>query len=302
MTPPKVAIIVPTYNSVSDCLSCLESLMKLAYPDFAVTVVDDGSTDGTSEAVSRLYPKVRILQGDGNLWWTGCMNVGSRDALERGADYVMAMNSDVCVAPDCLLELVRCAEENKPCIVGSLIYFMGDPQRIWCAGGMMVWPLVGATHIGYNERDQGQFEGVREVEWTPGMGTLYPRKILLELDCFDRKFPQYYADADFSLRARRKGYRVLVTSRSRLFNDTETTGFLLREEGITWAEIKTVFISLRSAFDIGTYPRFVWRYSPPLLFWFCLGWHYFRLTRGICKRLWRSIFGYRRPDALSGSC
>jgi glycosyltransferase involved in cell wall biosynthesis len=59
----EVAIIVPTSNSASDCLSCLESLMKLAYPDVEVTVVDDGSADGTSEAISRLYPKVRILGG-----------------------------------------------------------------------------------------------------------------------------------------------------------------------------------------------------------------------------------------------
>jgi GT2 family glycosyltransferase len=299
---PKVAIIVPTYNTVADCLSCLESLMKLAYPDFEVTVVDDGSTDGTSEAVSRLYPRVRILRGDGNLWWTGCMNLGSRDAIERGADYVFCMNSDGRVAPDCVEELVRCAEENKPCIVGSLIYYIDDPKRICGAGAVLHWPFPGTVLLGAQELDQGQFEGVREVEHTPGMGTLYPREILLELGYFDPKLPQYHCDSDLALRARKRGYRVLVTSGSRVFNNAGTQGFRLRSGGITWSEIRAVFLSLRSPAHIGTYPRFVWRYSPWFLFPLCLGWCYFRLTLQICRRLWRNIFGYRRPNVLSGSC
>jgi len=301
MTQPRVAIVVPTYNSVSDCLSCLESLMKLTYPSFEVIVVDDGSTDGTAEAVSRLYPKVRILRGDGNLWWTACMNLGSRDAVRRGADYVLAMNDDVRVAPDSLEELVRCAEENKPCIVGSLIYYLDDPERIWCAGAAFRWPFPGGVPIGERQLDRGQFEGVREVEHTPGMGTLYPRDILLELDYFDPKLRHYLCDSDFTLRARMRGYRVLVTSRSRIFNRVEKTGFRLRVEGITWPEIKALFTSLRSVHHLGTMPRFIWRYSPRGLFPLCLGWHYFWLTGAICKRLWRNVFGYHPAKMLPGA-
>lgn len=155
--------------------------------------------------------------------------------------------------------------------------------------------------LGHGEADRGQYQGVREVEWIPGMGTLYPREILVELDCFDSKFPQYHADADLTLRARRKGYRVLVTSRSRLFNDAQKTGVGIRAEGVTWAEIKVVFTSVRSADYIGTGPRFIWRYSPRLLFLLCLAWRYAQITRAICIRLWRNVFGYHPSRMLPGS-
>ncbi len=294
---PKVGIIVPTYNSLSDCVKCLESLTRVTYPNCEAVLIDDGSSDGTTVAVSRCYPQVRILQGDGNLWWTGCMNLGLREALHRGVDYIMAMNSDVVVAPDCVDELVRCAEQNKPCIVGSLVYHTADPQRVWCAGGVLRWPLRGTVMLGNGELDRGQFEGVREVEWTPGMGTLYPREILLELGGYDSRFPQYHADADLTLRARRKGYKVLVTSRSRLFNRVENTGVRLRQQGITWPEIKAIFTSLRSADHLGTLPRFIWRHSPVFLFPLCLGWRYFSVTASIAIRLSRQLQGSGRTAA-----
>lgn len=298
MMEPKVAIIVPTFNSLADCLTCLESLSRITYPNLEITVVDDGSTDGTAEAVRKQFPKVRVLQGDGNLWWTGCMNLGLRDALERGADYGMAMNSDVRVAPDCVSELVGCAQANQPCIVGSVIYDAGDPQRIWCAGGILRWPFRGTVMLGHGELDCGQFEGVREVEWTPGMGTLYPRKILLELGCYDRRFPQYHADADLTLRARRKGFRVLVTSGSRLYNNVASTGGL-RQEGITWPEIRGVFISLKSADNVKTLPSFIWRHSPWYLAPVSIGWRYFSVTASIARRLGRQLLRAKRSAAVS---
>jgi GT2 family glycosyltransferase len=287
---PKVTITVPTYNSLLDCLGCLESLSKITYPNCDVVVVDDGSTDGTAEEVARLYPQVQILHGDGNLWWTGCMNLGLREALARGADYCMAMNSDVRVAPECVGELVRCAEGNKPCIVGSVIYELAEPQRIWCAGGMLRWPFPGTVMLGHGELDHGQLEGVREVEWTPGMGTLYPRQILLELDCYDAKFPQYHADADLTLRARRRGYRVLVTSRSRLYNESGKTGGVRSDVALSWEDARIIFFSPRSGDNVKTLPRFYWRYCPGPLVPVALLYRYLSILGFIAKRTFLRFF------------
>ena len=261
---PKVSVVIPTHNDWEYTRECLQALTQVSYPNLELLLVDDGSTDGTAEHVAQSFPHVRVLPGDGNLWWTGSMNLGLQDALARGADYVMALNNDVLVAPEAVSALVECAQKNKNAIVGSLIYKADEPDMIWCAGGALRWPWPGEIMLGNGERDVGQYEGIRRVKWTPGMGTLMARDILLELNLYDaRHMPQYIADADFTLRAGRAGHPVLVTSESKLYNHVENTGGITTDkQHITWLEFISIFTSLRSADYLPARLVFIFRHCP----------------------------------------
>src|SRR5688572_16741369 len=85
-----VYLIIPAYNRRAVTLSCLAALSEAG--DLArnhVVVVDDGSTDGTSEAIRSQYPDVHVLPGSGELWWTGAIVLGMRYALAEGAQQIV---------------------------------------------------------------------------------------------------------------------------------------------------------------------------------------------------------------------
>jgi GT2 family glycosyltransferase len=71
-----IYIIIPVHNRKQITIACLENLNACDdLQKYHVIVVDDGSTDGTAEAIRSQYPIVEILTGDGNLWWTGAIDV-----------------------------------------------------------------------------------------------------------------------------------------------------------------------------------------------------------------------------------
>ena len=215
------------------------------------------------------------------------MNLGARYALERGTDYVLALNNDVQISPEAPSALVKCARDNPGAVVGSLIYYADSPSIIWCAGGELKWPWPGEFMLGKGARDMGQFEGVRRVTWTPGMGTLMSRDILIELDYYDtHHMPQYVADADFILRAGKAGHRGLVTSGSKMYNHVENTGGIdLKRSHISWQECTSIFTSLRSGDYLPARLFFMWQHCPKKWLLLALFFRYSRLLGYGLKRL-----------------
>lgn len=225
ITPPRVSIVTPIHNGIEDTVEYLRSLAGVTYPNFEIVIVDDGSTDGSSEIIARDFPRVRLLPGDGTLWWAGGTNAGVRDALERGADFILTMNNDVRVAPDFLDKLVQCASENPGAIVGGKIYFMDDPRRIWSAGGVLSW-ANGKTfsQLGHGQMDSADFSRRREVDFLTGMCVLIPAGVFARIGLYDAvNFPQYHADSEFTLRARKAAIPVLFEAGAKVWNRVEST-------------------------------------------------------------------------------
>jgi len=269
MQSPRVSIVTPIYNGIEHTLAYLKSLSDCRYPNYEIIIVDDGSTDGSAAIIAERYPQVRILQGDGNLWWSGGTNMGIRDAVARGTDFILTMNNDVQVAPDFLDELVSAARENPGAIIGGKIYFMDDPTRIWSAGGRVNW-LNGKTFVllGHGQMDREEFCRRANVDVLTGMNVLIPAAVFGKIGFYDtNRFPQYHADAEFTLRARKAAIPIIFEPAAKVWNRVESTYMqrFLRGRKYNLQAIWELLTSFKSPMRLSCYWLLHWRYCPPLL-------------------------------------
>lgn len=266
---PKVSIIIPIFNGKEYTLAFLESLYGCDYPNYEVIIVDDGSTDGSALMITESFPAVRILHGDGNLWWSGGTNLGIHDALARGTDFILTINNDVKVAPDFLSALVDAAMENVGAIIGGKIYFMDAPQRIWSAGGRLSW-ITGKTlvQIGHGEVDRAEFCRREQMDFLTGMNVLIPDEVFARIGFYDElHFPQYHADSEFTLRARKAGIPIFFEPSAKVWNRVESTFMqrFLKNRALSLAAVRELLTSIRSPMKLSCYWLLHKRYCNPLL-------------------------------------
>ncbi len=228
MKVKKLEIITPVHNRREETLQCLRSLARNDATGLRVHViiVDDGSTDGTVEAVSATFPDVEIVRGDGNLWYTAGTNRGLEAALRHEPDYILAINNDSIFDEKCISSLIECAEKYPRSIVGPLLLDWSVPHRIfqvaprwefWCGGyrhwfSQTVWTVPDRPWA---------------VELIVGNCVLFPAAAVREVGYMDEKRLVQYGDAEYTPRMRRRGWRLLIEPRARMFckpNDP-ATGF-----------------------------------------------------------------------------
>lgn len=210
MRSPQVAIIVLNWNGGEDTLACLESLRQLDYPNYEIVVVDNGSTDGSAQAIRDAFPDVMMLGTGKNLGFAEGNNVGLRYALAGSADYVLLLNDDTEVASDFISVLV-CAVEATPHagVAGPTIYYFNRPTTIWAAGGTIDWRRGNSHLMALNEVDEGQYDVVREVDFVTGCALLARREVVDQVGMLDSRFFMYYEEAEWCVRVARAGYKIL---------------------------------------------------------------------------------------------
>jgi GT2 family glycosyltransferase len=220
-----VAVVVLSWNGREDTLACLASLGRVEADELITIVVDNGSTDGTSDAVRAAYPDTRLVRTERNLGFAEGNNVGMRKALELEAGYVLVLNNDVEVDPAFVRALVEEAARRPDAgALCSKILYADPPDLIWFAGaGFDPRSGYNGRQRGYRERDDGRFDEVVETDRACGAAMLVPRAVLEAVGVFDPDLFFYSEDTDWSLRARAAGYRHYVVPASRLWHKVSVT-------------------------------------------------------------------------------
>lgn len=225
-TLPLVFIIVLNWNSKDDTLECLKSLDHLNYPNYRVLVVDNGSTDGTEEAVRSSFPPVTVIQTGRNLGYAGGNNVGIKLALSQGADYVWLLNNDTVVDTKSLTALIEVAEADPSiAFVGSKIYFYEKPNVIWCVGGTIDLAAGARTdHPGIGQEDLGQFDRNVDVGYVTGCSLLARKNVISTLGLLPEEYFLYFEETDWNIAAQRKGFRTVMAPTSHVWHKYEEAG------------------------------------------------------------------------------
>jgi GT2 family glycosyltransferase len=220
----RISIVTPVHNRRDLTLQCLRSLsdMNSAGIDLQIIVVDDGSTDGTADAVRYEFPEVVILPGDGKLWYAGGTNMGIRTAMESGAEYVLAINDDSVVHPEFLQLMLACARSNPKSVVGALLIPWDRPDRVFQVGARWDTWYGGWRHM--QELDAGAVPArAWAVEVLAGNCVLLPAEAIRHVGLMDEfRFPHHFADAEYTVRMRRAGWHLLIEPRARVFCQPNT--------------------------------------------------------------------------------
>ncbi len=207
------------WNGREDTLECLRSLRAISFTNYKVLVVDNASSDGSVEAISREFPDVSIVVNSTNLRFAGGNNAGIRVAMERGAEYVVCLNNDTTVDPIFLSELVKSALLSPGVgMVGPKIYFYADPKRLWYAGGKIEWWKGWISHIGVREIDTGQYDRQVPTGYITGCCLMVKREVIERVGMFDEAYFIYGEDTDWCVRAARGGYTLLYVPTAKVWH------------------------------------------------------------------------------------
>lgn len=218
---PPTAIILLTWNQRQLTLECLASLEKLDYPrdQLEIIVADNGSTDGTVDAIRAQYPNVELILNGDNVGFAAGNNTGIEYARSTRARYIMLLNNDTVVAPDMLKKLVTVAESDLEIgIVTPKIYYFGEPTKIWCAGAAINWRTGDTRRLRAEEVDTGAPEAMHDVDFASGCALLVRRTAIDRAGLLDPRFFIYYEETEWCVRLLRAGYRCTYVPDSHVWH------------------------------------------------------------------------------------
>lgn len=215
MAKKLVSVIITTRDRKKIVLDCLESVLKMDYPNFEVILIDNASTDGTAKVVRKKFPKVKIIVSKKNLGLNGGKNLGQKHAH---GDYILFIDSDTVVDKNLLAELVKIAETDKKIgILCPKIHYFDRKNVIWYAGSHINLLTSQTKNIGANQADQGQWDQIRPTEFAP-TAYLAKRIVAQKLKGHNADFFMTYGDTDFGFRARKMGFKVIFCPTAKLWH------------------------------------------------------------------------------------
>ncbi len=220
---PKISIIILNWNGKKDTLECLASLRCVRYPNFQTILVDNGSTDGSAEALRVAHPDLPILETGANLGFAGGNNYGIEWALRHHAEWILLLNNDTIVAPDFLDQFLKAAKEQpKAKILGAKILRYHQPDVIDHLGGF--WnPQTGefvSSDVG--QPDHPHF-GMRSADYVCGAAFFMHRSVPETIGLLEPKFFLFWEESDYCYRAKRAGFEVWTAPEAKIWHKVSSS-------------------------------------------------------------------------------
>ena len=221
-----VTAIVLNYRTPDQTWLAVRSLQTSFAPPGSILVVDNGSSDGSPEALRQALSEpaessnVSVIELPDNVGFPAGCNVGIARALEAGSEWVFLVNSDVVVAPDALSHLLTEAQVRPSAgILGPLVLSREEPDLIGSAGisysvgsGRMISALTGKPA---SAAPQTSFA----VPAVSGCAMLVRRAVLEQVGTFDGAYFFFFEDVDFCLRAGAAGFETRCVTGARVYHE-----------------------------------------------------------------------------------
>jgi len=215
----RLAAIVLNHCTPDDTLLAIKSLLASRRPIDDLILVNNDSVDLGRDTFQLMCPRVTCLHTGRNIGFSGGMNTGVREALARGADRVLLVNSDVVVPPDCVERLERCLDGTAHTgIAGPVLLSRSEPDRLE-SRGMSYAPISGRMRHRGADAAAGQVGEASAVDGVTGCLMLVKREVFEAIGLLDEDYFFSFEDLDFCLRARRAGFSTVVAATATAYHE-----------------------------------------------------------------------------------
>ncbi|NJM42614.1 MAG: glycosyltransferase family 2 protein [Anaerolineae bacterium] len=218
MTAPLVTIVIATANGLKWLPGCIDALRQQTRKDFEVVVVDNASSDGSTDWLAQ-QPDIRTLHSPTNLGFAGGMNRGIR---ESQSPFVVVLNDDTQVLPNWLDELIIAAQSHSRIgACASLLVFAHDPDMVQSAGINIDRAAIAWDRLGGQPASEAQEPC--DIFGASGGAVLYRREMLDQIGLYDERFFMYLEDVDLAWRAQRAGWRCRYVPTAKVIHFTSAS-------------------------------------------------------------------------------
>ncbi len=208
-----LTIQIVNYNSRRDLLNCLDSIRKNAPEELKPQIiVVNNDREGIGGDLGS-FPDVEVVEAKENLGFGRAHNLGAEKA--RGK-FILFLNPDTGILPGSIAQMIDIFDsDEKIGIVGPLLVGeSGNAEEEHCGFQKNPFSLVKSKIF----RGANNFVKPLEVDWISGGAMMIKRDLFEKLGGFDENFFMYFEDVDLCLQAKKRGYRVVVNPKSRIFH------------------------------------------------------------------------------------
>ena len=253
-----INIIIPVFNRINDTKKIISNLrVQNTSEEIKVLIIDDGSTDGTSEWL-KSQKDLFFLRGNGKLLWGGAINLGINYIIKNhpNDEWILLINNDLEVKKDYVDNLLKIAKINYPAAVGSVIK---NKKNEIVSLGPKIDPFKLEVKEIYRKNLVFKKNILKDVDALSGRGVIYPLKSIIEAKGINSKiFPHYYGDYSLSMKIKKKGYKLITSMEAIVFTDENFEN--LRKQRKNYAIIRKLF-SRKSTSLLYSYFFFWWQAS-----------------------------------------
>jgi GT2 family glycosyltransferase len=275
-------------------MECLESVSQLDYPaeQLQVVVVDNGSVDGSVEAVRKAYSGVNVLVNGENLGYAEGNNVGIRWAMDQNLPYLLVLNNDTRLEPGMLTELVRAAEANPNAgMLGPTIYCFGQEEFLFSAGGIIDWRRGYTVLRGMfmREKDISLPETYVKVDFLVGCCVLVRNELIRRIGDLDTTYYLNFEDVEWCVRAKQVGYEILYIPTAKMWHKISASLGLA-------SPVNTYYMTRNALFFFWRNGQGIWKIFVPALILIRTVWIIAAWT--IKREYWTDFFKRKRAANL----
>ncbi len=220
MNFPLVSVVIPTHNRKDKLIRLIDSILRSNYPKdkLEIIVVDDASTDGTYEEITRRYPWIKYIRHDEETLIAKSRNDG---LLAASSEFVFFVDDDNIIDKNCIKILVDIMLKHKEIgVAGSVTYYLEKPNTIMYAGAIYGKFSRDTKFLFHNTKDNGFLKHkILEVDGIAN-SYMFRRSVAIKAGLIPwKRIPWNGEDGYLQYKIKKLGYKVVVVGDAKVYHD-----------------------------------------------------------------------------------